>query len=285
MARKKRRFEQLQAAAAAPRDTRIYTNPIQKQVGDKLDDVGKHLEGKGKTILYGVAAIIVLIILIMLFVRWSRGSSGAAQTAFGKAIETSQAQISETGAPVGSTQKTYKTEKERSDAAIAQFQDVVDKFGGSVGEKAKYFIAVNKLNVDRPAGIQELEGFAASSSDVGKMAKFALAQTRVDDNKPDEAVALYQELVKMDDPLVSKDSLNFEIAKIYEKQGKKQEAADIYFDIAKRASEAKDADGKPLRLTETATSAKDKIKELDPERAKQIEEPKPDSPFGVNPTG
>ena len=280
MARKKRRFEQLEAAAAAPKDNRIYTNPIQKQVGERLDDVGKSFEGKGKTILYGLAAIVVLIILVMLFMNWSRRSSGAAQTALGKAIEISQAQISETGTPAGSTAKTFKTEKERAEAAIAEFQIVADKFGGDVGEKARYFIAVNKLEIDRPAAIQELEGLSGASTPVGKMAKFALAQTRVNDNRADEAVALFQDLASLDNSLVAKDTLNFEIAKIYEKQGKKTEAADIYFNIAKAASEAKNLDGKPVTMTQTASEAKDKLKELDPERAKQIVEPTPESPFG-----
>ena len=84
----------------------------------------------------------------------------------------------------------------------------------------------------------------------------------------------------MDDPVVAKDTINFELAKIYEKQGKKQEAADLYFNIAKAASEAKDLDGKPVRMTETATNAKNKLKQLDPERAKQIVEQTPESPFG-----
>ena len=280
MARKKRRFEQLEAAAAAPKDTRIYTNPIQKQVGERLDDVGKSLEGKGKTILYGIAAVVVLIILVMLFMNWSRRSSAAAQTALGKAIEISQAQISETGTPAGSTAKTFKTEKERAEAAIAEFQIVADKFGGDVGEKARYFIAVNKLEIDRPAAIQELEGLSGASTAAGKLAKFALAQTRVNDNRTDEAVALFQELAGLENSLVAKDTLNFEIAKIYEKQGKKAEAADIYFNIAKAASEAKNLDGKPVTMTQTATEAKDKLKDLDPERAKQIVEPPPESPFG-----
>src|SRR5258706_9537471 len=280
MARKKRRFEQLEAAAAAPKEKKIYTNRIQKEVSERLDEVGKKLEGKGRTALYGLAALVVVIILVLLFMRWSRGSNAAAQTALGKAIETSQAPISETGAPAGSTQKTCKTEKERSEAAIAEFQAVVDKFGGSVGEKAKYFIAVNNLDVDRAAAIAELEGLATSTSDTGKLAKFALAQTRVNDNRLDEAAALYQELAAMDDPVVAKDTVNFELAKVYEKQGKKQEAADLYFNIAKAASEAKDRDGKPVRMTETATDAKAKIKELDPERAKEIVEPAPESPFG-----
>lgn len=281
MARKKRRFEQLQAAAAAPQDTRVYTNPVQKQVSDKLDIFGKSLEGKGRTILYGVAALVVLAILVTLFLNWNRRSSGAGQTALGKAIETSQARISDTGTPAGSTAKTYKTEKERAEAAIAEFQTAADKFGGDVAEKAKYFIAVNKLDVDRPTAISEIETLAKRTDEVGKLAKFALAQTRVDDNKLDEAVTLYQELEKLDDPIVAKDTLNFEIAKIYEKQGKKAEAVGLYFNIAKAASEAKDRDGKAITPTQTATDAKAKLTDLDPEKAKEIPEPTPESPFGA----
>ncbi len=280
MAQKKRRFEQLQAAASAPQEKRIYTNPFQEKVGERIEDFGKKFEGKGKTILYGLIALIVLAAIGYTAMKWNRNSSGVAQTALGKAIETSLAQISETPPPAGSTQKTFKTEKDRSEAAIAEFQAVVDKFGGAAAEKAKYFIAVNRLNVDRPAAITEIEALAASSSEVGKLAKFALAQTRVDDNKLDEAVSLYQELAGMDDPVVAKDTVNFELAKVYDKQGKKQEAADLYFNIAKAASEAKDGDDKPIPMGETATSAKDKLKAIDPDRAAQIVEPKPETPAG-----
>lgn len=281
MASKKRRFEQLQAAAAAnPAEKKTYVDPFQQQVVPRLEEAGKKLEGKGKTILYGLGALVVVALLIFLVMRWTRSSGGAAQAALGKAIETSQARITDTP-PAGSAAKTFKSEKDRAEAAIPEFQAIVDKFGGSVGEKAKYFIAVNRLSIDRPAAISELEGLSSGSSETARMAKFALAQTRTDDGKLDEAVALYQELLGASDPLVAKDTLNFNIAKIYEKQGKNQEAADIYFNIAKAASDAKDMDGKPIRMTETATDAKDKLKELDPERAKQIPEPTPDSPFGA----
>ena len=280
MARKKRRFEQLEAAAATPQEKKIYVNPLQKQVDERLEDVSKKLEGKGRTILYGIGSVLVLIILVMLFLKWSARSNGAAQSALGKAIETSQAQISETGTPAGLTAKTFKTEKERAEAAIAEFQVVADKFGGSVGEKARYFMAVNRLTVDRPVAVTELEGLAAGSSDTAKLAKFALAQTRVDDNKLDDAVTIYNELAAMSDAVVAKDTINFELAKIYEKQGKKQEATDLYFNIAKTASEAKDRDGKAVPLTTTATDAKAKVKEINPDKAKEIPEPEPESPFG-----
>jgi len=283
MATKKRRFEQLQAAAttASTAQKKTYVDPFQQQVVPKIEDLGKKFEGKGRTIVYAIGALVVVVIIAIIIMNWSRGSNGQAQAALGKAIETSQAQVTENPVNVtGTQQKSFKTEKERAEAAIADFQGVVDRFGGSVGEKAKYFIAVNKIYVDRPAAIQELEGMATSTDEVGKLAKFALAHTRVDDNRLDDALALYKELDGMSDPIVGKDSIKFEIAKIYEKQGKKQEAVDAYFDIAKTAADAKDRDGKAIPMSQTASEAKDKVKELDPEKAKEIPEPTPSSPFG-----
>lgn len=285
MARKKRRLEPIAPPTTDPKNKPRYEDQFQHDIGRKIEQAGKKLEGQGKNILYGLAALIVLLAIIWIFYLWNGRSNAAAQTALGKAIETSQARITETPPPAGSTDKTFKTEKERAEAAIAEFQSVADKFGGSVGEKAKYFAAVTRITVDRPAAVTELEGLSKSSDEVGKMAKFALAQTRADDGKLDEAVALYQELVAMSDPIIAKETINFEIAKIYEKQGKKQEAVDLLFNIVKAASEAKDLDGKPVSMSPTAQSAKDKLKSLDPEKAKEIPETAPDTGLGGNPFG
>jgi len=278
MAQKKRRFQQLEAAAATPQTKQKYNDPIQERVNERLEDIGKKFEGKGKTILYAIIALIVLGAVAYAVMVYTRRSGGEGQTALGKAIETAQARVSETGPMAGSQEKTFKTEKERAEAAITEFQAVADKFGGPVADKAKYFIAVNNLTIDRAKGIQELEGLASGSSEVAKLSKFALAQTKAEDNKPDEAVALYKELVGMDDPIVAKDTINFELAKVLEKQDKKQEAADLYFNIAKAASEAKDMDGKPVKMSETATNAKDKLKAIDAARADSIVVPTPETP-------
>lgn len=282
MSRKKRRFEQLEAAAATagPKDKPRYKDAFQENVGRTLEDAGKKLEGQGRNILYGLAALVVLIILVSIFYVWNKRSDAAAQAALGKAIETSQALVSASPQPAGSTIKAFKTEKERAEAAVAEFQDVANKYGGAVGEKAKYFAAMSRLSLDRSAATTELEGMASSNDEVGKMAKFALAQIRAEDGKTDDAIAIYRELAAMSDPIISKDTINFELAKLLEKQDKKQEAADIYFNLAKAASEAKDSQGKPVPMTQTARDAKDKLAALDPGRAKTIEEPKLDSPFG-----
>ncbi len=282
MARKQRRLEQVASAANEPKAAR-YQDPFQSAVVHRVESAGKKFEGKGRTFLYAVGALILVSIIIGIAYQWNRRSSGTAQAALGKAIETSQARVTEIPPPAGSTQKTFKSEKERADAAIAEFQVVVDQFGGSVGEKAKYFIAVNKLVTDRAAGIQGLEGLSTSSSEVGKLAKFALAQTRVEDGKLDDAATLYADLAGAADAVVAKDTVNFQLAKVYEKQGKTAEAVDAYYKIAKAASEAKDADGKPMPMSETGRNAKDKLKELDPAKAAEIKEVDPNTTVNGNP--
>lgn len=288
MARKKRRvLPQFQEPVEVKDDKpkKAYQDEFQATVGNKVKDFSEKFEGKGKTVVYALAAVAVLAILGGIFYVWNKRSTNAAQTALGKAIETSQRTVTDQPLPAGSTEKTFKTQKERAEAAITEFQAVVDKFGGNVGEKAKYFIAVNRLTFDRPVAIQELTTLSNNSGEVGTLAKFALAQAQTDDGKLDEAAALYQQLAALDNPILSKDTINFNLAKIYEKQNKTAEAADVYFNIAKAASEAKDADGNAIPMSLTAREAKEKLEELNPEKAKEIKEPEPTSPLGGLPMG
>jgi hypothetical protein len=279
MARKKR-IPEAALPVNEPKEKVQYQDAFQSSMTRKVEDVSRNLEGRGKTVLYALAAVGVLLVLFGIFYLWNRSSDAKAQAALGKAIETSQAVVSDSPVPAGSTIKTFKTEKERAEASVAEFQSVADKFGGAVGEKAKYFVATNKLSLDRAAALSELENLSKSSGEVGTLAKYALAQAKANDGKTDEAVGLYQQLASADNPVVAKDTINFELAKLLEKQGKKDEAVNIYFQIAKAASEAKDADGKPVPMSSTATDAKAKVEELAPEKAKEIQPPQPESPFG-----
>lgn len=250
-----------------------FKDEFQKSVGEKIEDFGDRFQGKGKNILYGLAALGVLAIVIGIFFMWNQRSNDKAQAALGDAIETSQAIVTDSPVPATFTGKAFKTEKERAEAAIKQFQAVADNYSGDYAEKAKYFIAVTRLKINRAAGIKELETLTSANNEVGAMSKFALAQARTDDGKLDEAAKLYQELLKIDDSVVAKDTINFELAQIYQKQNKTKEAADLYFAIAKQASEAKDAEQNPVPLSQTAREAREKLEEIAPERAKQIKEP------------
>jgi hypothetical protein len=265
MARQRR-----QAAEAEQQTKTQYKDSFQENVGNKVEQLGKGFEGKGKTILYALIGVAVLAVLIFVFYSYSRRSSAAAQTALGKAIDVSQAQVTASPMP-GYTEKTYATEKEHADATIAAFQEVAAKYGSPYSDRAKYFIAVETLKTDRPAGIAALQESAKSSDkDTAALAKYAVAQATAADGKLDEAVTMYTDLLSQSTVLPAKETVNFELAGIYEKQGKTAEAANIYFDIVKAGREAKTSDGKPLPMTGTAREADTKLTKIAPDKAKEL---------------
>lgn len=291
MAKRKKRKVPAQFREPVKEETQehAFQDEFQKTAGDRIEDFSKKFEGHGKTITYALAALAVLVLLGGIYYVWNQRSNAAAETALGRAIETSQAPVTETPPEAGAApQQTFKTEKERAEASINEFQAVADKYGNPYQARAKYFIAVNKISLDRPAAIQELVALSSSSGDVGTLSKFALAQAYTGDGKLDEAAALYKELSEMENPILAKDTIKFALAEIYEKQDKKDEAVNLYFDIAKTASEAKiaaeekDPEGNPAPLSQTATRAKEKVKELAPEKAKEIPESKePSQQIGI----
>jgi tetratricopeptide (TPR) repeat protein len=282
MARKKRLQEVTNTPSAPeqPKEPVRYEDAFQKSANKQLEEVSKKFEGKGKTLLYAIGGVLALLIVGSIIYSFSNRSNSVAKTALGKAIETSQTQVSETPSQNPNV-KTFKTEKERAEASIAEFQAVADKYGSPYKEKAQYFIATNRLSIDRAAAITELETLSKLGGEVGSLSKFALAQAFSSDGKTDQAVALYSELANAADSVVAKDTINFELASLYEKQGKKTEAADIFYKIAKDASEAKDTAGKPIPMSGTAREAKDKLANIDSKRAEEIKEAPPEMPAGM----
>ncbi len=254
-----------------------YRDEFQTNVGGRIEKLGDSLKGKGKSIIYSLLGFSVILLLIGGFFLWKRNQNLRAQTALGSAIETQQAFVTDAPVPEIESQQTFKTTKARAEAAIKKFQAVADNYGSPYSERAKYFIAVNKLITDKPNGMKELQQIASGSDENAMLAKFALGQEYESDGKLDEALKLYQELIAAEDPVISKDTLNFAVAGIYKEQGKEKEAADLYFNIANGASERKDSEGNQLPFTRIDNAALAELKKLDPERAKKIkvpEEPK-----------
>ncbi len=280
MARKKRRFDQIPAAKPDTGEKPRHQDAFQRVVGQTIEDAGKKLEGQGRNLLYGAGAAVVLGAVIWIGFIWMNSSNSEAQTALGKAIETSQAPISDLPVPAGSTIQSFKTRQERAEAAIKEFNVIAVKYGGSVGSKAKYFAAVNRLILDREAGIKELEALKEIGGPTGTLVNFALAQTLVEDGKMDEAEKIYKELAGGDDAVISRDTINLELAKLYEKQGKREEATTLLFDIVKTASEAKDMEGRSVPLSSAAQAAKELLEEIDPAKAKEIPNPLSAEPLG-----
>jgi tetratricopeptide (TPR) repeat protein len=125
--------------------------------------------------------------------------------------------------------------------------------------------------LDRQKGLSELAELSNSSvAEVATLSKFALAQAKESDGQFDEAAKLYSEIAKQNSPAVSADTAHLGLAKVYEKQGKKKEAADLLFNIVDASRKAKGTDNQPLPTSAAAREAADELKKLDPDRYAQL---------------
>jgi tetratricopeptide (TPR) repeat protein len=235
-----------------------------------LDSVGDRLEGKGRTILYVLAGLVAVAILAGVYSWWSNKKSQEAAQALGRAIEIASTPVQTQPIP-GSNQSSYPSEQARAEQAVAEFQKVADKYSGQTREMARYFIAVNRLTLDRPRGINELDALTKSSyKEVATQARFALAQAREADGQLDAAAAIYQQLAQESNSAIPSDTVNLRLAFIYEKQGKTKEAVDLLFKIADNSRKAKSPDGKPLPKSSAAREAETKLQKLDAARYAQL---------------
>ncbi|HEV7746952.1 MAG TPA: hypothetical protein VGO56_18285 [Pyrinomonadaceae bacterium] len=252
--------------------------------GRIFDRVSDRLEGQGKAILYGLAGVLVVAVLVGVYLKWSNKKADEARQALGRGITISTAAVGAaapaTGAPAQAP--SYATEQERAERAIAVFEQVAAKYGDPYKTEAQYFIATNLLYINREKGIAQLAEVSKSSQvEPAILAKFALAQAKETDTKFDEAAKLYSELAARQSIVVSPDTANLHLASVYEKQGKKKEAADLLFNIIEASRKAKDSDGTSLPASAAARDASEKLQKLDADRYAKLtpEAPSGDSPF------
>ena len=235
-----------------------------------LDRAGDALEGKGRTILYGLGGVLLAVILVVVFIKWNARKSDEARQALGRAIDISTASLATSTNPNPSG-LTFASDLDRSKRAIDEFEKVAAKYGDPYRTEARYFIATNRLIIDRPKGMTELAAVGNSNiPEIAALAKFALGQAKESDGKLDEAIQIYTDLAKMNSPAVSPETANLRLAKVYEKQGKKKEAADLLFNIVDASRKAKGKDDKPVPISSAAREAATQLQKLDPDRYAQL---------------
>ena len=252
--------------------------------GKIFDRMTDRLEGRGQALLYGIVGVIVLAVLIGFWLNWRHRKADEAQRALGRAIAIASAPVNNplTPSAVPPSGPTFNSEQERAQKAIEEFQKVAAKYGDPYRSEARYFIAANLLYSDREKGLTELTEMTKSDlPEVSVLSTFALAQAKEADAKYDEAAQLYVQIAQKNTSVITPETANVRLASVYEKQGKKKEAADLLFNIVETSRKAKDNDGLPLPVSAAAREASQKLEKLDPDRYAKLtpEAPAADSPF------
>ena len=94
-------------------------------LADKLAD---RVAGRGRQILYGLLALIVIAAAAYGVIRWRHKHSDEAAAAMGRAITINGAEISPAPVP-GSRDPVFSTQQERSQRAIEEFEKIAAKYG------------------------------------------------------------------------------------------------------------------------------------------------------------
>lgn len=242
------------------------------------DRLAERAAGRARQILYGLAVIVIIAATAYGIVRWRHKHAEEAEQAIGRAIAINDAEISSSPAP-GSHDPVFATPQERSERAIQEFEKVAAKYGEPYRSEARYFIVTNKLVTDRATAETELQSMSQGGSEIAILAKFALAQTKESDGNLDEAARLYSEVAKAGSGTVTPDIANLRLASVYDKQGKRNEAADLLFSIVITARSAKDKDGKPLPESAASRAAAQQLLKVDPARHALL--PPPPAPMNL----
>jgi tetratricopeptide (TPR) repeat protein len=190
-------------------------------------------EHRQSVIRNGAIAFAVIVVLVLSGVIYN-SRSDAASAAFGTAMQSYQTPLAQPGQQVPPGVKTYASAAERAKAANAQFLDVANKYGMTPsGKNARYFAGLTEVEMGQTQQAEDTLKQVASGWDgeLSALAKYALAEVYRNSGRNDQAVDLYNELMKKPTTTVPAGMAQLALADLYQVEGKtdlaRKELADL----------------------------------------------------------
>jgi tetratricopeptide (TPR) repeat protein len=185
-----------------------------------------------------VATIAVVVIASIAFGGWYYVSSQDEKASgdLATAVRTFDTPIRPAGMPAQPEYPSFASAQERATAARKQFQDIVDKYPRThTADMARYFVGLTaqQLNDNAAAERNLQEAAGSSNGDLAALGKFALASVYRAENKDQQAIDLYKQLIAKPTLVVSKATAQLELATLYESEKKPGEAKKLYDEVVK----------------------------------------------------
>jgi tetratricopeptide (TPR) repeat protein len=180
----------------------------------------------------GILLAVILIAIVSAVVYNSR--SEAASVAFGAAMQAYQTPLAQPGEAVPPGVTTYPSIAERAKAAGALFQAVANKYGMTPdGHNARYFAGLTCIEAgeNQQAEVTLKKVAGGWDSDLGALAKFALAQFYRNTGRDPQAIDLYNQLIAKPAATVPAGLAQLQLADLYQLEGKADEAKTIYANL------------------------------------------------------
>lgn len=151
-------------------------------------------------VLWSAVAGAALVVALGAYLLYSK-RSGDASDSLSRALRSYHGQVlpPDTPAPTASKEKFFKSEKEKYETALKEFQAIAGKYSMlKQGGVARYYIGLCQLRLGAVAeGHKELTALAESKDEqIGSLARFALASSLAAQGKVDEAEKHYRHLIQ-----------------------------------------------------------------------------------------
>jgi tetratricopeptide (TPR) repeat protein len=190
-------------------------------------------ENRQSVIVNGGILLAVIVIAIVSVVVYNSRSE-AASVAFGAAMQAYQTPLAQPGEAVPPGVTTYPSIAERAKAAGALFQAVANKYGMTPdGRNARYFAGLTYIEAgeNQQAEVTLNKVAGGWDSDLGALAKFALAQLYRNTGRDPQAIDLYKKLSDKPTATVPADLAQLQLADLYQLEGNADEARKIYANL------------------------------------------------------
>ena len=161
---------------------------------------------------------------------WKTQTENRAQALLGEAIVIAQSPVEEPKAGVKPAATSYATIRARSEAALARFTEVFNRYPSTKsGIAARYYAAAALAMLGRPdealTRYQEVVDRAGSSDFYGRMAQLGVVEAGMQAKQYDRAISAAQALVnRTGDDSIPRDALLMELGRVQVAAGKKTEA-------------------------------------------------------------
>lgn len=187
---------------------------------------------RDNVVRFSIAVVVVIAAAVAGILIYNQRSA-ASEAAFGHAVETYTTPLKQPGVPADPGQPTFATSADRAKAANPQFLAVADQYGMlEAGRNARYFAGLSYIDLgNKPAAESELKQVAdGHDSNIGSLAKSALAGLYHQSGRDAEAIKLYQELIAKPTDTVPASAAKLQLAELYEAT-KPAEARKLYAEL------------------------------------------------------
>jgi outer membrane protein assembly factor BamD (BamD/ComL family) len=231
---------------------RLTRKQIKKDQFVSLVDRGAHWVGQNwRQAAIGLGGAVGIAVLYWAVTAGVDARAAAAANALTKALETYNAPVG-AAAPANAKIK-FATDTERLDAADTAFRAVSSKYWlTSPARHAKLYLA--RIAADRgdtDAAVRLLSEITSrrSSNAIVRLAMLDLVRLRVAKGEGQQLVGDLEAMVAGKDPRLPRDVATFELARMWEREGKPAEAAKLYRQLIENFPESPYRPDAQQRLT------------------------------------